>query len=251
MSNKKQTVTFTLTGAQALKWAPVLKSKEGIKTLTTALAELKKLQLYKEKQLEKLEKQKAKKVTKKTQLVAIPSSDRYKTAHWEQYKKQITDITTLAISVYKAFPFSGKEHHYQAAFEEELREAGFHTQQEVARLLHYKKMSGECIQLPHDIRGREDLLLQREKLILELKQVAKLTDKEFCQICRYMQERCTQSSWSTDTRGMLINFGDTSLEAWYLFYDKRTGRIARIQVAIYDTCPFDTFIDTYIGSNNL
>ena len=54
MSNKKQTVTFTLTGAQALKWAPVLKSKEGIKTLTPALAELKKLQLYKEKLLEKL-----------------------------------------------------------------------------------------------------------------------------------------------------------------------------------------------------
>jgi len=241
MSNKTQTVTFTLTGAQSLKWTPVLKSKEGIKTLTTALAELKKLKLYKEKQL-------GKQKGKKTLLSTIPASDSYKTAHWKQYRKQITDITTLAKSVYKAFPFSGKEHHYQAAFEEELREAGFHTQQEVARLLHYKKINGECIQLPHDIRGREDLLLQREKLILELKQVAKLTDKEFCQICRYMHERRTQSSWSTDTRGMLINFGDTSLEAWYLFYDKRTSRITRIQVTIDATCPFDTHVDTYIGS---
>ena len=242
MNNKKQTITFTLSAAQALRWGPVLKSKEGIKTLTTSLNELKKLQLYKEKQMAK------KKTPTKSPPSAIPSSDRYKTTHWEQYKKQITDITSLAISVYKAFPFSGKEHHYQAAFEEELREAGYHIQQEVARLLHYKKINGESIQLPHDIRGREDLLLQREKLILELKQVSKLTDKEFCQICRYMQERCTQSPWSTDTRGMLINFGDTSLEAWYLFYDKRTSRIARIQVAIRDIHLFDTYIDTYVDT---
>ncbi len=93
--------------------------------------------------------------------------------------------------------------------------------------------------------GEEDLLLPREKLILELKQVTKLTDKEFCQVCRYMQERCENSVWGTDTRGMLINFGDTQLECWYLFYDKSNRRITRVQVAIINNMALNTYLDTY------
>ena len=235
------TVTFSLTAAQAKRWRDVLDSKEGIKTLTSSLRELEKLRKYKEEQQRK----KANKNQNSYQIQPIPESDSYKQSHWNQYSAQITEICNLCNIVYQEFPFSGKEHHFQTALEEELREAGYQVQQEVARLLHYRKQNGENIQLAHDIRGREDLLLPREKLILELKQVTKLSDKEFCQICRYMQERCGNSNWGTDTRGMLINFGDSELECWYLFYDKTLGRMARIRVALFNNVIFNTLIDTY------
>ena len=239
--SSKQTVTFSLTAAQAKRWAKVLQSKEGVKALTSSLVELEQLKKYKEDQ----QLRKANKKQKKGKFQAISETDKYKLAHWKQYSSQITHICEICRTVYQGFPFSGKEHHFQSALEEELRDAGYQVQQEVARLLHYKKQNGETIQLPHDIRGREDLLLSREKLILELKQVTKLSDKEFCQLCRYMQERCDNSSWGTDTRGMLINFGDSQLECWYLFYDKASGRISRVRVAVFDHVVLNTLIDTY------
>ena len=133
----------------------------------------------------------------------------------------LLNITRITSHVYGNFPYSGKEHHYQAALEAELREAGYMVQQELATQLHYKKLNGEIIQLPHDIRGREDLLLPRQKLIIELKQTGKLTEKEFKQIGRYMHERNNHTDWGTDTHGLLINFGDNDLEIWYLYYDKQ------------------------------
>ena len=54
-------------------------------------------------------------------------------------------ITAITTHVYKNFPYSGKEHHYQAALEAELREAGYMVQQELATQLHYKKQNGEII----------------------------------------------------------------------------------------------------------
>jgi len=70
--------------------------------------------------------------------------------------------------------FHGVESHYQAALEAELQELGLLVQHEVAEQIHYKKLNGESVQLPHDIRCREDLLLPREKLILELKAKGKM-----------------------------------------------------------------------------
>ncbi len=238
----KHTVTFSLTDAQAKKWGEILQSKDGIKTLTSSLRELGKLQKFKEDQLLKKQKKRGRTCLEK---IPVPKSDAYKTQHLKQHHEQLTQICEICHVVYEGFAFSGKEHHYQAALEAELRDMGFLVQQEVARLLHYRKQNGENIQLPHDIRGREDLLLPRDKLILELKQTAKLTDKEFCQLCRYMQERCDNSTWGTDTRGMLINFGDSHLECWYLFYDKTNGRISRIKVAQHEHVALDTLIDTY------
>jgi GxxExxY protein len=238
----KQTVTFTLTDAQAKKWTGILQSKEGVKKLTASLRELEKLKKYKEAQ--QIKKTNKKRLDIPTDQ-GFPVTASYKLKHWKQYSSQISAICDICRTVYLEFPFSGKEHHFQSALEEELRDAGYQVQQEVARLLHYKKQNGETIQLPHDIRGREDLLLPREKLILELKQVTKLTDKEFCQVCRYMQERCVNSVWGTDTRGMLINFGDTQLECWYLFYDKSNRRITRVQVAVINNMALNTYLDTY------
>lgn len=168
----------------------------------------------------------------------------------------ITRIVRASIDVYAAFPFSGKEHHYQAALESELREMGEFVQQEVARLLHYQKRNGEIMQLPHDIRGREDLLLPRNKMILELKQTGKLCDKEFNQICRYMEERRLNSEWKSDTKGMLINFGDNELECWCLFYANpdgsirnpshlQTPRLTRVLLFREEKPPIETFVDTF------
>lgn len=238
----KHIVSFTLTDSQTKKWEKILQSKDGIKTLTSHLSELKKLQKFK---AECKEKKKKRKNSSEQQELSIPHDDAYKNHHLKQHEKQITEICNICRVIYEKFKFSGKEHHFQAALEAELRDMGYLVQEEVARLLHYKKSNGENIQLPHDIRGREDLLLPREKLILELKQTTKLTDKEFCQLCRYMQERNDNSTWGTDTRGMLINFGDNNLECWYLFYDKTNGRISRIKVAQYEHIPLDSLIDTY------
>ena len=156
--------------------------------------------------------------------------DHYKINHWKTYKSQINDIIDRCIYVYEHFVFGGKEAHYQSALEMELRSPEYFVQSEVARIWHYKTSSDEEFPLAHDVRGREDLVLPRQKLILELKQIKQLTDKEFNQIYRYMNERSTTSVWGKDTRAMLINFGDNDLEIWYMFYDKTTNRIVRLLV---------------------
>jgi GxxExxY protein len=135
-------------------------------------------------------------------------------------------VTNLCEQIYKKFPFGAKEHHYQAALEAELCRAGIITQQEVAIVYKIHTISGEVIQLPHDIRGREDLLCPREKMILELKQVRTLGDSENLQLLRYMDQRRRFSEWGEDTKGMLINFGDDSLEIWFIKYlDDETQHI--------------------------
>ena len=184
---------------------------------------------------------------KKTNMSHINESNVYVRQHLETNKAQLTVITKLCEDIYNKFQYSGKEHHYQAALEEELRDYGFHTQQEVARLLHYEKNNNDVIQLPHDIRGREDIVLHKNQMIVELKQTGKLTDKEFNQICRYIDERQRYTNWGNHTRGMLINFGDNDLEIWYLFFDmSQTGRkIVRVQICKKEKTPLASIIDTY------
>lgn len=163
--------------------------------------------------------------------------------HWSEIKM----IESICKEIYKKFVFSGKEHHFQAALEEELRDRNIHIQQEIARTLHYKKTNGDIIQLPHDIRGREDLLLDKKNMIIELKQTGKLTDKEFNQICRYMHERKTYDlEWRTATRGMLINFGDNDLEVWYLFYNG--DKIIRVFVCKEDKELLCNLVESYDAS---
>jgi len=131
----------------------------------------------------------------------------------------IGTIASLSWIIRQKFPFGGKEHHFQAALEMELRDRGHLVSQEVARLLHYTSENGKTIQLPHDIRGREDLVLPDEKLILELKQTRTMDDKEHMQLMRYMKERSQHlPDWGRETQGMLINFGDEDVEVWWMFY---------------------------------
>jgi len=127
-------------------------------------------------------------------------------------------VSQLALQVYKKFPHGAKEHHFQALLEAELQRKGFVVQQEVAVTYSVTTISGEILQLPHDIRGREDLLLPQEKMILELKQTKCLGDSEHQQLMRYMHQRQSFSEWGDDTTGMLINFGDEDLEIWFVQY---------------------------------
>lgn len=185
--------------------------------------------------------------SKKTQLSQIHDAPGNVKDHCRTMMKQVRTIKMICINIYKKLPFRGKEHHYQAALEEELRDIGYHVQQEVARTLHYKKENGDVIQLPHDIRGREDLVLHNQRLIIELKQTGKLTDKEFNQICRYMHERkMNEPNWGENTCGMLINFGDNDLEIWYMFYIQ--SRITRVLVCKSPCHPLSDHVDTYDSS---
>lgn len=115
----------------------------------------------------------------------------------ENYPGEIPPLINLIVKlswiIRNKFPFGGKEHHFQAALEMELRDQNYSVSQEVARLIHYTRENGKISQLPHDIRGREDLLLPDEKLILELKQTRTMDDKEHMQLMRYMRERCEHS----------------------------------------------------------
>ena len=160
--------------------------------------------------------------------------------------EMVSMISNLSLTIRKKMRFHGVESHYQAALEAELQELGLLVQHEVAEQIHYKKLNGESVQLPHDIRCREDLLLPREKLILELKAKGKMDDKDHCQLLRYMEERnkC-YPDWGGDTKGMLINFGDTNVEVWYMCYkDKRLQRVKILEEALPG---LDSFIESYIA----
>ena len=130
-------------------------------------------------------------------------------------------IAQLSRQIYTKFPYGGKEHHYQALLEIELQRKGFMVQSEVAVLYKVTSISGEVLQLPHDIRGREDLLLPQEKMILELKQTKGIGDGEQQQLLRYMYQRQNFSEWGNETKGMLINFGDEDLEIWLVQFNEK------------------------------
>ena len=132
----------------------------------------------------------------------------------------ISQITEIAHKVYLSFPYLGKEGHFQEAFQAELHLANFFSQRELITPLHYTCSNGTKIQLSSGISGRQDLVLPKKKLILELKQTAakSLTSKEFHQLCQYMET--ASSNWGLETTGLLINFGTNQFEVWYLLYDE-------------------------------
>jgi GxxExxY protein len=155
----------------------------------------------------------------------------------------VTKLAELSLKIRTKFPFGGKENHFQNAMEVELRNAAHMVQHEVCALLHYETLEGEDIRLAHDIRSREDLLLPREKMILELKAVPGLKDKDHCQLLRYMEER-RKSSWGEDTCGMLINYGDNVMEIWYMFY--KNGRAQRVNILQKELPAFTEFVDSFV-----
>jgi len=159
--------------------------------------------------------------------------------------KVITMISDLSCKIRKRFPYGGAESHFQGALEGELQEMGHMVQHEVAAQIHYKKLGGETMCLPHDVRCREDLVLPREKLVLELKAKAKLDDKDHCQLIRYMEERNKYSDWGAHTRGMLINFGDHGIEVWYLCY--KGSVVQRVKLVEEAMPELDSIVESFVG----
>ena len=146
----KTTISLTMKQAEKCREILIADGEPGHVSGTNLLKIFKELEMlrnYKHKQQVKKKKKEAevkqnkqsKKAAKQNQLKEIPETEKYKIAHWKQWQLQIQEIVAIARTVYKAFIFSGKEHHYQAALEAELRECGHLVQQEVARLLHYEK----------------------------------------------------------------------------------------------------------------
>jgi len=79
-----------------------------------------------------------------------------------------------------------------------------------------------------------------------LKAKGKMDDKDHCQLLRYMEERnkC-YPDWGGDTKGMLINFGDTNVEVWYMCYKGK--RVQRVKILEEALPGLDSFIDSYIA----
>ena len=159
----------------------------------------------------------------------------------------VTRISDLCLSIRKKMRFHGVESHYQGALEMELQDLGFMVQHEIAARIHYTTSNGESMQLPHDIRCREDLLLPREKMVLELKAKGKMDDKEHCQLLRYMEERKLYAGWGSQTRGMLINFGDTNVEVWYMCY--KGERVQRVKIMEESIPALNSFVETYAAAS--
>ena len=120
----------------------------------------------------------------------------------------------------------------------------------------YKTTNNAVRQLPHDVRGREDLLLPDMKYIIELKQIKALTEDDHRQLLRYMDERYRyDAEWGLNTKGLLINFGDIDVEIWYMFYPSNKGlsekyqaRPQRIKIAHVPINDLHTSSDAWLSN---
>ena len=78
---------------------------------------------------------------------------------------------------------------------------------------------------------------------MELKQLAHVRDREFCQLLRYMEERRKYSEWEEETKGLVINFGDRTLEIWLVQY--KEGQLERIKMHEVEKTPFKELVKSY------
>ena len=78
---------------------------------------------------------------------------------------------------------------------------------------------------------------------MELKQLAHVRDREFCQLLRYMEERKKYSDWGEETKGLVINFGDKALEIWLVQYKEE--QLERIKMCEVTKTPFKELVKSY------
>tara|TARA_B100000941_G_scaffold290810_1_gene274977 strand:+ start:1721 stop:2413 length:693 start_codon:yes stop_codon:yes gene_type:complete len=166
----------------------------------------------------------------------------------EDFIKKIID---LAVNVYQneTFRFGATERQYQSALEMEINDkTEWDTQSEIIVGYNYEIVE-ECSrkrkrrQLPYGLGGREDILIPGLKLIMELKQLTHVRDREFCQLLRYMEERRKYSDWGEETKGLVINFGDRTLEIWLVQY--KEGQLERIKMHEVEKTPFKELVKSY------
>ena len=141
------------------------------------------------------------KITKQDVKLKIKQIEKIKNALKEYQgtipeEDSIKEVISLAVKVYQheVFRFGATERQYQSALEMEINDkTKWDTQSEIIVGYNYEILE-ECSkkrkvrQLPYGLGGREDILIPELKLIMELKQLAHVRDKEFCQLLRYMEE---------------------------------------------------------------
>ena len=163
----------------------------------------------------------------------------------------IKKIIDLAIKVYQheVFRFGATERQYQSALEMEINDkTKWDTQSEIIVGYNYEIVE-ECSkkrkvrQLPYGLGGREDILIPELKLIMELKQLSHVRNREFCQLLRYMEERRKYKDWGEETKGLVINFGDSALVVWLVQYNE--GQLERIKMCEVEKTPFKDLVKSY------
>jgi hypothetical protein len=58
-----------------------------------------------------------------------------------------------------------------------------------------------------------------------------------------MEERRKYSEWGEETKGLVINFGDTTLEIWLVQY--KEGQLERIKMNEIVKTPFKELVESY------
>ena len=163
----------------------------------------------------------------------------------------IKKIIDLCANIYRHgnFPFGASERQYQCALKIEINDkTNWDIQTEVAVTYHYElepNDDGKRKVRPLDwgLGGREDILISDLKLIIELKQLVHIRDKEFFQLLRYMEERRKYSNWGEETKGLLINFGDNALVIWLVQY--KEGKLETIKMCEIEKTPFKDLVKSY------
>jgi len=196
------------------------------------------------------------KITKQDVKLKIKQIEKIKNALQEYQgtipeEDSIKEVISLAVKVYQheVFRFGATERQYQSALEMEINDkTEWDTQSEIIVGYNYEIVE-ECSkkrkvrQLPYGLGGREDILIPELKLIMELKQLAHVRDKEFCQLLRYMEERRKYKDWGEETKGLVINFGDSALVVWLVQYNE--GQLERIKMCEVTKTPFQELVKSY------
>jgi len=196
------------------------------------------------------------KITKQDVKLKIKQIEKIKNALKEYQgtipeEDSIKEVISLAVKVYQheVFRFGATERQYQSALEMEINDkTEWDTQSEIIVGYNYEIVE-ECSkkrkvrQLPYGLGGREDILIPELKLIMELKQLAHVRDKEFCQLLRYMEERRKYKDWGEETKGLVINFGDSALVVWLVQYNE--GQLERVKMCEVKKTPFQELVKSY------
>jgi GxxExxY protein len=154
----------------------------------------------------------------------------------------LQNIVTCCRETYAAFPFGAKEGYFQDYLQELLVTYNYMVQREV-NVNHCTKLHGKSFQLGNNHGGRVDLMLKRWRMVMELKATGKLTSTEHYQTMNYIEQKRVYDGWGDLTQGLLINFGDTNLEIWYMRYNIRHHKYERVLLC-NDERVFPDTIDT-------
>ena len=156
-------------------------------------------------------------------------------------------ITGASKHVYESIEYSPNENYYQAHLNLEIQDLGYVAQNEVTVSLHHTTLSGNKFPLPDGLNGRIDILLEKEKIIIETKKLKKQWGiSEYTQLRKYMKEY--YSKWGNNTKGFLINFGEKELEIIYMYYKTENEIVCQRLVKDIKLLPIyisDDFLNKY------